>query len=61
MDRAGSTTLCSVSFDKDVLLQLDTYIKTLRDNGTMTNRSALVNTAILCYLAEMSAKDNKNE
>lgn len=40
----------SVVFDPDVLLATDTYILELRRQGVATDRSSLVNAALLFYL-----------
>jgi len=44
----------SICFEKEVLFLTDTYrAELLRQNGKITTRSALVNTALLYYLAHV--------
>jgi hypothetical protein len=45
--------ITSVSFDPDVLYATDTYIAEIAHQGQRTNRSALVNTALLYYLSHI--------
>ena len=46
-----------VYLDPAVLLETDTYRAELRRAGTVTTRSALVNTALLYYLEHVRAEE----
>lgn len=50
-----------VTFDREVLFSTDTYLAELRRGGVVTDRSQLVNTALLFYLQHVREKEAGKE
>jgi len=58
-DTGPTYVITSVSFDPDVLYEADSYRHELRRKGTVTTRSALVNTALHFYLQHVRETGQK--